>query len=314
MASAKPELPDLPAYEAGAQEHLDFANKALRRRENLIARVRKYGHASPMLVLVFENSDAVSLSASQHAYGPGLINQLISYDGQVPPQYVKPQWFLIYAALIRASDLWEADNIATELLGDVNAFLKHCLITNDQPALTRPDGHDEDPGGAIYRAVRDLQTLNLKRSGHPAEGAPVPLFWTDPPSWNGDRPVELWIPRHPLQVWLRFTHNRMSYLEVRNTLNSLGWIERHLQVRNPTDWRRRAHTRVWVVPVPWDGSEVDLVAVANVPTSPGGTKVITRARQEASHARNPGDAWGRWTGVGGTLRPPGDADVREPTP
>jgi len=309
----KPELPDLPALEAPASEHLDFANAALRRRWNLIARVRKFGSAAPMVVLVFEQGDELRLNASQHRYGPGLIDQLVSFDGQLAPAgYSAAQLRVIYAALIRACDVWDVDEQRDVLFGDVNAFLGRCLNANDQPPIIRPDDCDEDPKQALYRAVRDFQTLNEKRTGHPAEAMPVLFFWHHVPDWHGERPIELWVPRQALQTWLRAVRNWIGYADLRNILHYFGWQERHLQVRNPSDWRRRAHTRIWMVPVPWEDCETDLLnlahggsdAIYRVPTSPGGTERNTRARapEEPSRARIPGDAWGRWDGVGGTLR------------
>lgn len=316
----KPQLPDLPDLEAPAQQQLDFANKALRRRWNLIARVRKYGNVTPLLVLVFEQGDELRLATAQHGYGAGLIDALVSFDGQVCPTYTRPQLRMIYATLVRAADVWATDTTADTLLGDVNTFLTRCLITNDQPPIVRPDEHDDEPKAAIYRAVRDFQTLNLQRSGHPTEPMPIPLFWIDAPDWHGNQPAELWVPRQALQEWLRARHNHIGPAELRNTLDSYGWQIRHLQVRNPSDWLRRAHTRVWVVPVPWEYTEIDLLGTLGAQsqsqsqiskTSPGGTHIDTHARErQPSRARNPGDAWGRHTGPGGTLKQPGDVGQR----
>jgi hypothetical protein len=260
MAS-KLELPDLPALEAAPQEHLDFANLALKRRWNLIARVRKFGNASPLLVLVFENQDELALTAQQHGYGGGLIDQLASYDGQLCPTYSKPQLRVIYAALIRAADLWEADSWHDELMLDLNAFIDRCLAHDEKPPLRRPENGEHDTG-ALFRAVSDFQTVNKGRTGRLDAPPPVLLFWRNATLDADGYEYEMWIPRAALLAHLRGVRNWTSGSQLRNALLWFGWQQRHLQARAKGDWRQRAHVRVWAVPVPWEPCETDLLALA----------------------------------------------------
>jgi hypothetical protein len=298
MSSAKLELPDLPSRDAGPQAHLDFANQALKRTDNRIARVRKLGHAAPLLVLVFENSDELALTAPQHAYGAGLIDQLASYDGQLPPNYTKPQTRQIYASLIRASDLWDSDSWHDELLLDLNALLNRWLM--DNPPMRRPN-IGESLETALYSAVSDFQTVNKGRTGNLGDPPPILMFWDQPADYNQHVTTELWIPRGAVVAYLRAVRNPTVGALLKNTLMWFGWHQEDPQVRNKADWRRRVHAHVWVVPVPWAGSETDLQELANrnagnrnrVPTSPGGTSSTTRAREPSRARVEGGDVRGR---------------------
>jgi hypothetical protein len=305
MPAKTPELPDLPDLEAGPQTHLDFANHALKRRHNLIARIRKYGHVAPMIVLIFENGDELALTHAQHGYGAGLRDQLASYDGQLCPGYTRPQLLVIYAALIRASDLWVVDDQHEALLLDLNTFVVRCLLSNDHVPLVRPTA-GEPTDAEFYRAVADFQVINQQRNGHPSEAMPVPLFWHYPKDYNGREEIEMWLPRSATQTYLRAVKNWMAGAQLRNSLMWFGWQQRELHPRSKADWRRRAHARVWVLPVPWPLCDVDLLEAANGtavlenrgPTVPDGPLSNTRAREGTPRAR---------VRKGGTVRDRGTA-------
>lgn len=247
-------LPALPPRGSAPIEYLKFFNVAVRRDEDLLVRVDKYGDSLPLFTLTFESGRQLRTSSRALA-GTGLLDVLADFDGTFAPAYSRPQCTILRAALVRGAEAHEADDERSDLVLDLDAFFEWTL-DGLNPVLLRPDAADrENPSHALYRAAADFKTLNQGRSGHPYEKPPALLFWI-----TTDGEIGLWVPRGALAKFLHERRARVVGRELRNLLESLGWKRREINAR-AGEAGRRAHIKVWTVPVPWEECTTDLASV-----------------------------------------------------
>jgi hypothetical protein len=248
--SDKPTLPKpIPERNATPADLLAWVTKATCRTHNPLVAVRRWGHGlDARLVLAMRNGDELRVRTRDLLSATGLRNVLVAYDGTVLPAYGGGAE-LIVARIVWAADLSIADDELDTLVLDVDRFLTRSLIPDSGVAQVERRDYAEDG----YAVIADFLRSNRGRSGDPREHPPPLLIFDASDS-------SLWVPRGALMTFLRSVRPKAADSDVRALLEETGWCWINLQRRQPRG-DNRPIARLWLVPIPWPASSLDLAGM-----------------------------------------------------